>query len=824
MKKANIFVSILTLFVACFGIFVGCGSKGSIEITSESGICSVAPSETLQIKKSLKKVDAENVSFSIIEGGEQAYITNDGLLTANNDATVGTELKIQAESKKDGVKSNVLVVTITNKLTSAISITSDRNFLTENIKSLQLSAIFDNYVTDRNVTWSVSSDSSFVTVDTNGKVSLVENTEAYPQNNTSFKIKATYDSDQTIFGEIELTYLLPHTSLSAIAVENVIINAQSDSEKYITISGFGENDVEYGTIDAEYFTFTSSNPSVATVTAQGKIEVHGHGKAEITVTLNDGNSNISRKGNVYVFATPNSISFDASKTGSYVANTANKMSFGKGDALKLYDMLAFSNSEGLAGCTAVKYFVNGVERTYSDGLSFSEEGEVTVKVVADPTIDGVSAEDMPTLTPVEFEFKLNVNNGVNIKTVSQFQAFANQTTNTTANILCDIVLTSTENFGKEDGTDKWATVSFLGDRYINGNGYSLNAQALPVSQAGGNSLLHFKRPLNSPAYYVVQIKNFTMIGQATISGVYANDNRIPVINTEGKANGIYRYGLRVNEGMSSETQKTYVKDFILENVTFKQFYTALRVHHAVDGLMDNVYIDNCFANGGEMVQNIMEVRNIHIGKVGAFGIEITPDDMLDKDTESPKGTSGVNFNQTQQITFTGTVQSENYNTVTPYMQGLDKMVKQITENKIETMAGLIEAIVGGTISGVWDAANKAYPSNYNDQNKVQIQGQMLQLVNSIMKKDGKINFFSLIFVDPTDYPNYHKGNAEGLFTDFSGKSNVKNIQEILAEFLQSPDSYTAYKNYQYVIIDLAVGDANLGQVMIINEAYEAPNA
>lgn len=824
MKKTNIFVSILTLFVACFGIFVGCGSKGSIEITSESGICAVAPSETLQLKADLKKVKAENVSYSIIEGSDQAFITNDGLLTANNDATVGTELKIQAESKKDDVKSNVLVVTISNKLTQTITISSDRNFLTENIKSLQLTANFDNYVTDKNVTWSVSTDTSFVEVDQTGKVSLVADGGGYPLTNTSFKIKATYVSDPTISSEIELTYLLPHTKLDAIAVENVVINAQTDTDKYMTISGYGANDVEYGTIDAEYFTFVSSNPEVATVNAQGKIEVHGHGKTEITVTLDDGTSNISRKGNVYVFATPNAISFDTAKTGAFISNTANKMSFGKGDLLELYDMLAFSNSDGLSGCTTVKYFVNGTERAYDNGLAFSEEGEVTVKVVADPTIDGVSAEDMPILNPVEFEFKLNINNGVNIKTVSQFKAFASQTTNTTANILADLKLTATDNFGYEADTSKWATVLFYGDRYINGNGFSLNAQELPVSPAGRNTLLEFKRPTSNTAYYVVQMRDFTLIGQVTVEGKYANDKTTAVVNAEGDTNGVYRYGIKVNESMSDKEQKTYVKDFIFENVTIKQFETGLRVYHAVDGLMNNVYIDNCFANGAEMDQNIMEIRNIHIGKVGAFGIEITPDDLIDKDTASPKGTSGVNFNQTQQINFTGTIQSENYNTVTPYMQGLDQMVKTVSSGKIETMESLINAIVLGTIEGVWNVASAQAPTVYNNDNKSQVTSGMSSLLESMIRKDGKINFFALIFVNPNKYTNYNKGNTEGLFSDFSNKPNMRNIQEILMEYLQSPDTYTGYKNYQYLIIDLAVGDANLGQVILVNEAYEAPNA
>jgi len=817
MKRTNIFVGIFILIIACFGVFAGCDTKKSIEISAPDGNCQVAPSESITLKAELKGVSAENVTYSITEGGGLAFITNDGKLTANNDATVGGLVKVIAESKTDDIKSNELSITICNKFTTSLKLTADRNSLTAKNNSLQLTPVFDNYVTNKEVTYKIVGDTNFVTVDANGKVSLVTDENLYPETTTTFKISATYVADTSISTEIELTYLLPLDSVKNIVVRDCIIDANNFSSQYVSVVGRGTNGEDYSSIDPAYFAFSSGDSSVATVESDGSIAIHGHGKSEITVTLSDSSNGVSTKFNIYVFATPSAIEFDTNKTNSHI-NATKSLYFGKSEGLVLGNMLAFSKTGDVNVTQKFKVYVDGVEQTYSEtsGLVFSSIGDKVVKVESDPAIDGFTGTIPATLVKPSFTFTAHINNGQNIDTVAEFKAYASQTTNTTANILAKLELTTNNNFGG-DSTQGFLGLEFFGNRYINGNGYTLDAQGLPVANAGNPTLLYFRPTTATESNpFTVQIRDFTLLGEATVNGTYVGDNKTSVVNAEGKAQGIYRYGIWVNQEYLKNETKSYVEHFRLENVTIKQFYTALRVCHAVDGFMDNVFIDQCFANGFEMVQNTMEIKDIHIGKVGAFGIEVTSDDIDNTDASNPKGTSGKEFREAQSIKLTGTITSENYNSSTPYLDGLDGAVAQLSKNQVNSISQLINAITLGTI--------QAYTNG--DTNK---QTNMTEFFNKLTQNDlGNMNYFMLVFVNPSDFPSYTKGNTEGVFAEYPEISNMAKITEVLGAYANQPDDYQGYKQYQYLLMDLAATldvegtqvTMNIGQIVLVNEAYD----
>ncbi len=802
MKK-GLFINFLALIIACVGFFVGCNTEKTIEISAPNGVCQVAPSESITLKLELKGVSAENVTFSIIEGSEFAVITNDGKLTANNDAVVGEIIKVVAESKNDEVKSNELSITICNKFTSKLSLSADRNSLTADNNTLQLTPIFDNYVSNKNVSYEVVAGSDFVTVDKNGKVSLVADTTKYPTEKTTFKVKAIYDAKTEIYAELELTFLLPLQDVKNIAVENYTINAENYTDTYVSIVGRSESG-SMKNIDAEYFNFYGDN-TVASVAANGKISIKGHGTQEVTVKL-AGNDSISKKFYIYVFATPTAISFDETKTNTYVAGTST-LSFGKSEGLKLADMLAFSKRNGLNVTEAFKVYVDGTEQTYTEeGLMFESTGTKTVKVVSDPSIPDFRGTTMPDMHEVSFEFTVNVNDGVNVTTVSEFKNYSAQKANTTANILANITLTATDNFGgsQEQG---FGGLTFFGDRYIYGNGYAIDTENLPVAETGHVSLLEFKPNSESDEYYTVQISDLTLLGGATVQGVSVKDSTKSVVTAaKNEVLGVFQRGILVNQGYPIN-KGPYVKNFLLDNVTIKQFYTGLRLCHAVDGLLDKVYVDNCFGNGIEMVQNTVEIKDIHIGKVGAFGIEITPDDMGGEGTSSPSGRSGKDFNQAQSIKLTGTITSENYNSSTPYLDTYDGAVSSLTSGQVTSVAALVEAICGATVKAI-TGDNTA-------------QAKLGELLTHMLKKDGQMNNFMLIFVNPEKFPGYTKGNTESKFAEYPEVGNMAKISEVLAKYAENPDTYTDYQNYQYLLMDLAAGSTNIGQVILVNQAYVA---
>ncbi len=817
MKRTNIFVGIFILIIACFGVFAGCDTKKSIEISAPDGNCQVAPSESITLKAELKGVSAENVTYSITEGSGLAFITNDGKLTANNDATVGGLVKVIAESKTDGIKSNELTITICNKFTTSLTLTADRNSLTAKNNSLQLTPVFDNYVTNKEVTYKIVGDTNFVTVDANGKVSLVTDESLYPETTTTFKISATYVADTSISTEIELTYLLPLDSVKNIVVKDCIIDANNFSSQYVSVVGRGTNGEDYSAIDPEYFTFSSGNSSVATVENDGSIAIHGHGKSEITVTLSDSSNAVSTTFKIYVFATPSAIEFDTNKTNDHIVTTKS-LCFGKSEGLVLDNMLAFSKTGDVNVTQKFKVYVDDVEQSYSktSGLVFSSTGDKVIKVESDPAIDGFTGTIPATLVKPSFTFTAHINDGQNIDSVADFKAYANQTTNTTANILAKLVLTKTDNFGG-DSTQGFLGLEFSGNRYIYGNGYTLDAQSLPVANAGNPTLLYFKPTSATDTNpFTVQIRDFTLLGEANIDGTWVGDNKTSVLNSEYKAQGIYRYGIWVNQEYLKNETNSYVKDFVLENVTIKQFYTALRVCHAVDGLMDNVFIDQCFANGFEMVQNTMEIKDIHIGKVGAFGIEVTSDDIDVTDTSDPKGTSGAGFNEAQSIKLTGTITSDNYNSLTPYLAGLNSAVAKLSKNKVDSISGLINAITLWTI--------QAYAGT--DTTK---QENMTEFFNKLTQNENdNMNYFMLVFVNPNDFSNYTKGNTEGKFAEYPEISNMAKITDVLQKYAEQPDDYQGYKQYQYLLMDLAATldiegkqvTMNIGQIVLVNEAYD----
>ena len=170
---------------------------------------------------------------------------------------------------------------------------------------------------------------------------------------------------------------------------------------------------------------------------------------------------------------------------------------------------------------------------------------------------------------------------------------------------------------------------------------------------------------------------------------------------------------------------------------------------------------------------------------------------------------------------TGTIVSDNYNngSATPYM--------------ILKGYSAIPTIVDGIISYMVQEITK----NAGDQQEA-LAYALEDFANACLYNHGNmLNFYSLIFVDPTEFTQYReRGNMDEVFCDYQTDSAV-NIEVILGQYaaaLANGQEYNAHTNYQYIIMDLqqvplvALNPAapagvyvNLGQVVLVNQAYEA---
>ena len=245
---------------------------------------------------------------------------------------------------------------------------------------------------------------------------------------------------------------------------------------------------------------------------------------------------------------------------------------------------------------------------------------------------------------------------------------------------------------------------------------------------------------------------------------------------------------------------------IVKNVTVKGFYTAVRYEHAISAVAEKVTIGDCFANGIENCQSHLLVKDVEIQQVGAFGIEITPDDVRNMKTNAPSGTAGRQYNETATVRYEGYMKSNNFNNgeSTVYMQNL--------KNELGVSIGsLVQMATMGLIQKMSD-----------DQN---VQQALLGLaLQTVMNEKYELNFSTLVFTNPLEFTQYNdKGNTENKFCEFETTEKI-NVKKLFENCMANPNyDYTEKK---YLILDLADLDlglgklVNLGQVILVNRAYK----
>lgn len=817
MKSKKIIYTILLLAICLTGLLYGC-KKGTIEIYAQTNIYNVKPGEQVKIMSRCVDVDKTQLEFIIEQGG--ATIDNKGNLKVNDNATVGSTIIVYAHV--EDIQSEKITFTVVDIIPTAISLTADEYVAKGSYVDLAVEFTPSNSTLQQYTLAITESSSENIATISGNRLTLTET--AVPGDTLTVRATSTYNAE--LFDEVTIT-VLDSLGISDISVDNVEYVVQEDATKYLTITAYDIHGDEYPNIPLTNYSFVSDNENIVTVDNDGKLVAHGHGEANITVKIKE-NQNITKVCKVYVMIAPTELTLNG------VSNTiiSNKeMSYSKVDTLKLdidavntdyacsedlvysFEELNSSNQVVATGASVATY-------EEATGITFKKRGKVRVTVKSNSSLHGVDT----SANEAKLQIIVNVNEGVNIDTIAEFVAYAGQYETVTANIIKDLYLTENENFGKD--ANNYHRLNLLGDRIINGNGYVLSNERLPLIIADGDinegiQMLYFSfKTANTP--FFVRISDLEIKGCGGVNGIYTGEleayKNLPVVNiSNGKYIRTYSRGIEVYGAEYKHLAtngKAYVKDFLLDNVKVSGFNCGLRIGHVVDGVMTDINVSNCFSNAIEFNQNTMTLNNVTLGKVGAFGIEMTPDDFKDKTSATPKGTAGANYDETPSLHLTGFIKSDNYTNGgdTIYMQALSGSLGM-------TVPQLIEAINAGLV----DYAT----SSMQGKTKENAQTVMHNALNACLKNDaGKMNFYLLIFVDPTSGMTYPNGNKEKVFAEYTTDSelgNMINTRTIIEKLLTEP-SYDGYKQYKYIAMDLDTGSqlGNLGQVILVNDAYD-PN-
>ena len=358
-----------------------------------------------------------------------------------------------------------------------------------------------------------------------------------------------------------------------------------------------------------------------------------------------------------------------------------------------------------------------------------------------------------------------------------------------------------------DANDKYQGLDLLGSRTIQGNGYKISAEnlsrgTLEISQSG--SFLHFIHHGNEPLS--VALYDLDFVGNVSCDGKH-NDGT-DISDGQDVKNNYYR-AIEISGGelatYDAGNTSAVLERVDINNVSISKFYTALRLEHAVVANVSNVTIGNCYANGIENVQSHLKIKDVEINQVGAFGIEISSDDMRGHKAPAVpvSGTAGRQYNETATVSYEGYYECDNLNNgeSTPYMKALG-------------VGGIVNAVITGLVQEL----------SGGDKNvETQLMGILGQ---TVITEKMEINFSTLIFVNVEEFSQYLTGgNTENKFCEFNTTEKI-NVKTLLQNRLANSNYDITEK--KFLILDLVVPGAamslpvetlNLGQLVLMNRAY-----
>ena len=251
-------------------VTVKAGTVAVTGVTLDKEEAAIAVGETLQLTATVQPENAANkaVTWNSSSTGV-ATVDANGLVTAKKTGTA-----IITVHTKDGNKTASCKVTVRTPAVAVTGVTLDQEEATLPVgETLQLTAtVQPEDATDKTVTWQ-SSNTGVATVDANGKVT------AKKTGSTTITV-TTKDGAKTATCKITVVAATVH--VTGVTVNKTAVGLSVSESLQLTAS------VQPSNASDKTVAWSSSNESVATVDANGKVTAKKAGTATITATTKDG--------------------------------------------------------------------------------------------------------------------------------------------------------------------------------------------------------------------------------------------------------------------------------------------------------------------------------------------------------------------------------------------------------------------------------------------------------------------------------------------------------------------------------------------------------
>ena len=307
MKK---FIAFMLMFMLAL-VFIGCGEEtpdvvNPTKITLTAKATEINVDETIALTASF---EPKEVTEKLIEWASSdptiAQVSNGTVLgVAPGTVTITATSKVVPSVK---ATIEITVKEAVKVLPTALAISGTKTIVAGQESELAVTYTPEN-TTEKQLTWA-SSDPTIATVDEYGVVSGIAGGEV--------TITATSAADPNVSATVNVTVLSADevvpvfsVTLSAASAELLLTQNQSKTLK-VTAAVAAENAEEKPTITA--LTWTSSDETVATVSAYGTVTPVGVGTVTITATATDG-SNVSGSIELTVVAAVNPETYEVSTT------------------------------------------------------------------------------------------------------------------------------------------------------------------------------------------------------------------------------------------------------------------------------------------------------------------------------------------------------------------------------------------------------------------------------------------------------------------------------------------------------------------------------
>jgi len=774
MKKLSI-AALAVCMVLSLACFMACANKNLV-LSAKDGITLVKPGATVE----LSVTGADEAEYKITAGGEYGTINAaTGVLTVNETAKAGSKISVVATS--GSLTSNVLEITVDSADLTAITATAESNVVKIG-GEIVLNARLTPSNASGEIEWKVTEGSDYCVVENN--ILKVKEDVAV---GTVIKVKA-------VCGKIESNEL----SFTAVAESNLMLVFKSDeveldvnnsqATKSLIVNTFrdGKNvtdvTVEYTVIEgADYLEIEQNGLSCAL-----KAKAHGEAKVKVTAV----GTTASAVATVKVIVPPAALTIPE----AFEKRTNYNFSYGMRDPLDFavtavgtgvcadYNV-SFSNAKGESGLAK-----------YENGkITFNKTGLITVTVTSD------SGSKIETRNSYTFD----VNDGYNVKTFEELKNlvkssdYKGQIINI-VNLDTDVLIPESLKVAK----DKQVYNDIAADRIIainkdfclKGNNYTLDTSAAKADGVDGyGPTIEVYQSLKegvsqSSVGYKAEISDLTLLG----NNGYQSDEYYK------EENGGKEFKRQMRAIVIGQTTTRAIMYPTVRNVKIVGFKCGMRVNHAINGLIENVTVENCYDNGLEICASIVTIKDMTYRLCGAFGIEMTPDKCKE---------AGKNFDEKQRITFEGNTLIDNANTGdSPYLQNY--------------FMGMLDTIIQSNLLPYKEALENNGAGKLFDE-----------LVGNIKSEDG-YQFYALLFNnvksinDPNDLYNeteFTYGNQDDNFlidfADIAKNASTGTCKDTTHRFV----TMTVYVNAQVIkaltSLDVAEGNYPIGRVIFYNFNY-----